>query len=329
MMDTAHARHRRIAACLVALGLGLFPEASPAQAYPQRPVRLIVPFPPGGGADILARIVGEKLTEKWRQQVVIDNRGGAGGTIGTEIAARAQPDGYTLFMASSNHPINVHLYRKLPYDPITDFAPVMLAGSAPLMLVVHPSVPARSVKELIALAKSKPGALNFGSPGGGSTPHLAAELFNSSAGIRLTHVPYKGSAQAMTELIGGQLSLTFNNMLSVLPHVNSGKLRGLGVTSKARSRVAPKIPTISESGLPGYEVTQWWGVLAPAKVPGAIVAALNRELVAIMTMNEVREKLAGMGVEPNIGTPGEFGDYLRSELAKWGRVVKGSGARVE
>lgn len=328
-MDTSCSRHHWVVACLVALGLGMFPEPSPAQAYPQRPVRLIVPFPPGGGADLVARIVGDKLTEKWRQQVVIDNRGGAGGTIGTEIAARAQPDGYTLLMASSNHPINVHLYRKLPYDPVADFAPVMLAGSAPLMLVVHPSVHARSVKELIALAKSKPGALNFGSPGSGSTPHLAAELFNSTAGIKLVHVPYKGSAQAMTDLIGGQLSFTFNNMLSVLPHVKSGKLRGLGVTGKVRSPVAPNVPTISESGLPGYEVTQWWGVLAPARVPGAIVATLNRELVAMMMMNEVREKLAGMGVESNTGTSREFGDYLRSELAKWGRVVKDSGARVE
>ncbi|MBI3939001.1 MAG: tripartite tricarboxylate transporter substrate binding protein [Betaproteobacteria bacterium] len=328
-MDTAYTRHYWITAYLIVVGLSLFPGPSPAQAYPQRPVRLIVPFPPGGGADILARIVGEKLAEKWRQQVVIDNRGGAGGTIGTEIAARAQPDGYTLLMASSNHPINIHLYRKLPYDPITDFAPVMLVGSAPLLLVVHPSVPARSVKELIALAKAKPGALNFGSPGSGSTPHLAAELFNSTAGIKLVHVPYKGSAQAMTDLISGQLSFTFNNMLSVLPHVKSGKLRGLGVTSKVRSRVAPDIPTISESGLPDYEVTQWWGMLAPAKVTSAIVAALNRELVAILMMNEVREKLAGMGVEPNAGTPAEFGDYLRSELVKWGRVVKDSGARVE
>ena len=300
-----------------------------AEAYPGRPVRMIVPFPPGGGADILARIMGEKLTDLWGQQVIIDNRGGAGGTIGTGVAARGLPDGYTLLMASSNHPINAGLFPKLPYDVVESFTSVSLVASAPLILVVNPGVPAQSVSQLVELARSRPGTLTFGSAGNASTPHLAGELFNTLAQVSTVHVPYKGSAQALTDLLGGQLSVSFNNILSVVQHVKSGKLRALAVTSTKRSPLLSDLPTVSEAGVPKYEVIQWWGILGPAKVPGNVVAKLRSDVTRIIGQAHTRERFASQGVDPASETPEQFRAFMIDEVRKWGQVIKAANVRID
>ena len=301
-----------------------------AQSYPAKPIRFVVPFPPGGPADILSRTIGQILAESWGQQVVIDNRAGAGGNIGSEIVAKAPPDGYTLLMGFvGTHAINSSLYRNMPFDPVKDFEPVGLVAMVTIILVVHPSVPVKSVKELIALAKARPDELTFGSPGNGTPQHLAGELFNTMTGVKTGHIPFKGAVPALTDLLGGRLSMIFSSMPPALPHVQSGKLRALGVTSAARSPAAPGVPTIAQSGLPGYEVINWYGVLAPAKTSKDIVAKLNAEIVRIMNLPAVKERLAAQGAETYTSTPEKFADYIRQETEKWAKVVKFSGARID
>jgi len=306
------------------------PGAASAQAqYPNKPVRLIVPFPPGGGTDTLARIYGQKLAEVFGQQVIIDNRPGAGTNIGAEIAAKAPPDGYTLLMGNIAHAINVTLYSKLAYDFVKDFTPVTLLASTPNILVVHPSVPAKSVKELIALAKARPGQLDYASAGSGSSSHLAAELFGIMAGVKMTHVPYKGGGPAVIALVGGQVSVGFATTPSVITHVKAGKMRGLGVTTARRSPSTPELPTISEAGVPGYEAGTWYGLLAPAGTPNEIVARLHAESVKLLKLPDVKDRLDATGFESIGNTPEQFAAYIRSEIEKWGKVVKASGARVD
>ncbi|MGQ0524612.1 MAG: Bug family tripartite tricarboxylate transporter substrate binding protein [Betaproteobacteria bacterium] len=301
-----------------------------AQTYPNKSIRLIVPFPPGGPADILSRAIGQKLTDSWGQQVVVDNRAGAGGTIGSDLAAKGAPDGYTLLMGFvGTHAINPSLYSSLPYDNIKSFEPVSLVATATIILVLHPSLPAKSVKELIALAKSKPGELTFGSPGNGTPQHLAGELFNTMAGVKMTHVPFKGAVPAINDLLGGRISLIFSSAPPALPHVATGKLRALAVTSGKRSSVSPDLPTVAESGLPGFEVINWYGVLAPARTPKTIVEKLNTEISTIMKMSDVKERLSSVGIEVFSSTPAQFAAFMRDETAKWAKVVKFSGARLD
>jgi len=298
--------------------------------YPSRPVRLIAPFPAGGGVDIVARLVAQRLSEKWGQQVVVDNRTGATGIIGTDLAAHATPDGYTLLMGNAaTHAVNVSLFKKLPYDAIRDFVPITLVGRVPEMLVVHPALPASSVQELIALAKAKPGELTFGSAGSGSPPHLAGELFQSLAKIRLVHIPYKGSAPALTDLIAGQINMYFSNILSAVPYVKGGRLRGLGVTSAKRSVVAPDIPAIAEAGLPGYEDYNWYGVLVPKGTPKAIVDKLHTDIVQVVRSREVEDRLTKDGAEVIANTPAEFAKFIREEIQKYAQIIKQSGLRTE
>jgi tripartite-type tricarboxylate transporter receptor subunit TctC len=301
-----------------------------AQGYPAKPIRIVVPFTPGGTTDVLARAIGQKLTASWTQPVVVDNRPGAAGNIGSEVVAKAAPDGYTLLMGTvSTHGINPGLYSKLPYDPVKDFAPVTLVAKVPNILVLHPSVPASSVTELIAHAKAKPGQLNFASSGNGTSIHLSGELFKTMAGVQMTHVPYKGSAPALTDLLGGQVSLMFDNMPTALPHVKAGRLKALAVTSAKRSPAIPQLPTMAEAGLPGFEATSWFGVLAPAATPKEIVGKLNGEIVRILKTPEVRAQLSGQGAEPVGDTPEEFAAHIKAEMAKWAKVVKESGARID
>ena len=300
------------------------------QAYPAKPIRLIVPFPPGGGVDGVARIAFQRLSELLGQQIVIDNRGGSVGMIAAAMAARAVPDGYTLFFGvTATQAITPHYYRTLPYDPVKDFAPVNLIAGAGYILVVHPSLAATTVKEFVALARAKPGALNFSSAGNGSTLHLTAELFRSMAGIDMVHVPYKGAAPALSDLLSGQIQLTFNPASVVLPHIKSARLRGLGVTSARRSPLAPELPTIAEAGVPGYEASGWYGVLAPARTPPAVIARLNRELTAVVGEKDVKDRFTATGVEPIGTTPEQFAAFIRSEYLKWGKVVRSAGVKVD
>ena len=301
-----------------------------APAYPTKPIRLVVPFPAGGATDILARAVAQKLTEAWGQAVVVDNRPGAGGNIGSELVAKATPDGYTLEMGTvGTHAINASLYAKMPYDHVKDFAPVILVAGVPNVLVVTPSLPANSVQELIAYAKANPGKLNFASSGSGTSIHLSGELFKVMAGVEMTHIPYKGSAPALQDLIGGQVQLMFDNLPPSLPQIKSGKLRALGVTTATRSAALPDTPTIAESGLPGFEASSWFGVLAPAGTPPAIVAKLNTEIARWLATPEAREKLVALGATAAGGTPEDFARHIAAETAKWAKVVKDSGAKVD
>lgn len=301
-----------------------------AQQYPGRPIRMIVPFPPSGSTDIMARVLAQKLTERLGQQVIVDNRGGAGGRIGMELAAKAPPDGYTLMMSTSiTHTVGVSLYSKLPYNVLTDFAPITMAASVPLLVVVNPSVPARSVKELIVLAKASPGQLNYASPGNGTSGHLAAEMFKSMASVDIVHVPYKGGGPAVMDLIGGQVQMLILSAVATLPHVKSGKLKALALTSLTRSPDLPNIPTVSESGLPGYEVVLWYGVFAPAKTPKAIVTRLNQDVVKIMQSPEMGARLASEGGRPVGNTPEQFQEIIKADVAKWAKIVKDADIKVE
>lgn len=297
--------------------------------YPDRPIRFIVPFPPAGANDILARMVGQKLSSAWGQPVIIDNRPGAGGVTGTAIAAKTAPDGHTIVLVPATHAINVSLYTKPPYDAVVDFAPIVLLATAPYMLVVNPSVPVRSLKELIALAKSKPGQLNYGSVGIGNATHLMGELLKSMAGIDLTHVPYKGGAIALSEVIGGQVQLYFGTTSTIQPQAKAGKVRPLAVTALKRSPSMPEVPTIDEAGVPGYDAAGWWGVLAPARTPAGIVNKLNGEIVAIIGSAEVQRFMREQGFEPAAGNAEDFARHLKNEIDKWSTVVKISGARPE
>jgi tripartite-type tricarboxylate transporter receptor subunit TctC len=301
-----------------------------AQDYPTRPIRYIVPFAAGGMTDILGRIFGQKLSEAWGQQVIVDNRPGAAGGIGSDIAAKAPPDGYTILGGTiSSHAINVSLYSKLPYDPVRDFAPITLYVSLPNMLVVHPSLPVKSVRDLIALAKAKPKQLTFASAGNGTSQHLSGELFNVMAGVELVHVPYKGSGPGLADLVGGQVLLFFDNITTSLPLAKSGKIRPIAVTTARRASVMPELPTIAESGLAGYDVSSWQGVFAPAGTPRPIVTKLNAQIVKILATPEVRERLTSLGADPVGNTPEQFAAYVKAEIAKWAPIVKASGARVD
>jgi tripartite-type tricarboxylate transporter receptor subunit TctC len=301
-----------------------------AQDYPSQPVRFVVPFAPGGTTDVLARLVGEKLSASLGQQFVVDNQAGAGGNIGTAQVAKAKPDGYTLLMGTvGTHAINASIYPRLPYDPIKDFAPVTLVATVPNVLVVNPEVPANSVAELILLAKEKPGELNFASSGNGTSIHLSGELFKSMTGVDMVHVPYKGSGPAVVDLLGGQVQMMFDNLPSSAPQITAGKLRPLGVTSKERSPTLPDVPTIAEAGLPGYEALSWFGVLAPAGTPDAIVAKLQEEIAAALADPAMRERLAELGAVPVGDTPAEFADFISAETAKWAKVVQEAGIKLE
>jgi tripartite-type tricarboxylate transporter receptor subunit TctC len=300
-----------------------------AQQYPSKPVRFIVPFAPGGGTDILARLLAPRLTESLGQPVVVDNRGGAGGVIGADLAAKAPADGYTIVLGSPGSlTINPNL-NKVPYDTMRDFAPIILGTISPFTLVVNPSLPVRSVKDLIALAKAKPGSLNFGSGGNGSVAHFSAEQFKALAKVDVVHVPYKGSAAYIPDLIGGRLQFSFENLPAILPHVRNGKLRMLAVGTKKRSTLVPDIPTMDEAGVKGYESSTTFGVLAPAKTPAAIVARLNRETSKALLLPESRERLSGIGMEPVGGTPQDYAAHLKEELAKYARLVKTAGIKAE
>ena len=305
--------------------------ASAQTTYPTKPIRFVVPYPAGGPLDIMARAIGQKLTEAWNQPVVVDNRAGAGGNIGADLVAKSASDGYTLLMgAVATHAINPSLYSKFPYDPVKDFAPVALVAQVPNILVVNPAVPARTVRELIELARAKPGTLNFASGSTGSTGHLAGELFNVMAGVDMVHIPYKGAAPATTDLLAGQVQLMFDNLANALPNVKAGKLRALAVTTLKRSPAMPDLPTIAESGLPGFDLTTWFGVLVPAGTPADIVAKLNAEIVRALNAKDMRERLEKMGAEPPANnTPEHFAAFIRSEAAKYAKVIKASGAKVD
>jgi tripartite-type tricarboxylate transporter receptor subunit TctC len=295
-----------------------------AQNYPAKPIRFIV----GPGPDALARVIGQQITQAWGQPVIIDQRGGGGGTISAEAVAKAAPDGYTLLLATGTHTINPSMY-KVSYDMVRDFAPVTLLASTPFILAVHPSVPANSVRELIALAKSNPGTLNYGSGGSGTPPHLATELFKTLAGVNMVHVPYKTVAAAITDLIAGQLQVMFTVGPAGLPQIRAGRIRGLAVSTAKRSAFAPELPTVAEAGLAGFDVFGWNGLLAPAGTPKPVIAKLHGEITRALQLPEVRERVAGFGFEPVGNSPEEFGEFIKADIAQWARVAKESGARVD
>ncbi|HSN41469.1 MAG TPA: tripartite tricarboxylate transporter substrate binding protein [Burkholderiales bacterium] len=305
------------------------PRTASAQSYPAKAVRIVVPFPPGAGADIVTRLITAKLGSAFGQQFVVDNRAGAAGHIGAEVAAHAAPDGYTLLSTPASIVISRSLYPKLNYDIEKDLDPVVLIASAPFVLVVHPSLPARNVRELIALARAKPGELYYASTGNGGTPHLATEIFKMQAKIDIVHVPYKGTPPAVTDLLSGQVQLMFANTLSVLPHVRSGRLRALAISSSKRSAAAPELPTVAESGMPGFDVSTWFGMLAPRGTPKEIIDRLDGEVRKIVQMADVRARLISQGADPIGSTPEEFRAYLKSELVKWEKAVKAVGVRIE
>ena len=325
MNNRFRTRFAAVAALLSAAPVLVAGAAAGADNYPAKPIRLIVPFAPGGGTDITARTIAFKLSERFGQQVVVDNRPGANGTIGLDIASQAAPDGYTLTMMSSSHSVNVSLIKKLNYDLVRDFAPITQATSQPYALVVHPSVAAKSVRELVAIAKASPGKLNYGSSGTGGLSHLSGALFASLAKIDIVHIPYKGGSPAMTDVIAGQIQMLFSTILQSHAHLRAGKLRGLAVTTPRRSPAEPQLPTMHEAGVPGYAVAGWYGVLAPARVPDPILTKLNREIVQILRAPDVGPRLAADGSEPVGNTREEFGAHIRAEVAKWRKVVAEAG----
>jgi len=333
-MQHSHAT-RRFAlgsiASAVVLGAGLLGGTSAlAQAYPTKPVTIIVPFAAGGTTDILARIIGQALTAELGQPVVVDNRAGAGGNIGGQAAAKAAPDGHTLFMGTvGTHAINASLYKKMPFDPVKDFAPLTRVANVPNLLVANPAQPYKSVKDLIAYAKANPGKVNFGSSGNGSSIHLSGELFKSLAKVDMQHVPYKGSAPAVTDLLGNQIGIMFDNMPSAIQHVRSGKLVPLAVTTAKRSPELPNVPTIAEAGVPGYEATSWFGMFAPAGTPAPVLAKLNAAIVKVLGQPDVKKKINEQGAEVYSETPEQFAAFIQAESVKWGKVVKESGASLD
>ena len=300
-----------------------------AQSFPAKPVRVVVPYPPGGPTDIVARVLFQQVAEATGQQFLIDNRAGAGGNIGAELVAKSPPDGYTVLIGTTAHAINMSLFKNLNYDIQKDLMPVSLLTQGPLVLVAHPQFPASSVKEVIELAKTKPGGLNFASSGNGQSTHLSAELFNTMAGIKMAHVPYKGSAPALTDVMSGQVDVMFDTTLSAMPFVKAGKLKALGLTSAVRSPAAPDVPTIAESGLPGYEVFAWNGVLVPAGTPKAIVQQLNDHIRKAMLLPQVKDKFSAQGFSASWNSPENFGVFLKNEVDKWARTVKASGATLD
>jgi len=317
------------AVCGIAFS-ALIPQLALAQsAYPARPVSFVVPYAPGGNGDIVARILGQRLAPIIGQPLIVDNRAGAGGNIGAEYVTRQAPDGYTIMLGTNTHAINMSLYAKVNYDFARDFAPISMITSAPLVLIIHPSVPARSVKELIAYSRANPGKLNYGSGGSGSSGHIAAELFKTMSGADMVHVPYKAVAQYMSDLVGGQVQVAFNASTTSVAMAASNKVIALGVTSPRRSELAPGMPTVAEMGVAGYDATIWQGILAPAGTPAAIINRLNRDIVTLLGMSEVKEQFKKQGADTSPSSPEEFGAYIRSEIPKWAKVVKASGAVVE
>jgi tripartite-type tricarboxylate transporter receptor subunit TctC len=300
-----------------------------SQAYPAKAIRIIVPFPAGGTSDILSRAIGQKLTEEWKQPVIVDNRPGASANIGAELLVKSPPDGYTLFCASTIHTINASLYSKLAYDPVRDFTPITLLAATSQVLAVHPSVPVKTVKELIAYAKKRPGELNYSSAGNGSQPHLTAEMFKARTGINIVHVPYKGAPPQIADLLAGHVALTFGTSPTAVPHVKSGKLRALGVSTAKRIAALPDVPTIDEAGVPGFEALGANGLVGPAGMPPAIVEKLNATVVRIVREPAMSKFLSDQGADPWTTTPAEYGAYIKSEVAKWAKAVKDSGARID
>ena len=314
---------------LAAAGLAACVSTALAQVYPDRPLRLIVPYAPGGGTDLTSRLIGRQLTTSINQQVIVDNRAGGASNVGCEIAARSAPDGYTLLMAGISFSINVSIFPKLSYDPLKDFDPVSLVATVPLIVVVHPSVPATSIRELIALAKAKPGTLNYGSGGTGTANHIAGELFKFMTATDIVHVPYKGGGPALADIVGGQIQLLFNTMTSTVGFMNTGKLRALAVTGKERSPAVPNLPTVIEAGIPGYDVGAWFGIVVPRGTPRARVNVLNSEIVRITRLPEAREQFAAQGAEAIGSTPEAFGKHLRVEIDKWAKVAKAAKVRAD
>ena len=303
---------------------------STGQAYPAKPVRMVVPFPAGGATDIVGRLIAQKLTESWSQQVIVDNRGGAGGTIGSEAVAKSPPDGYTMLVGtSSTHAVAPSIYPKLGYDPVRDFTPVTLIANATILLAVHPSLPARNVRDLVALAKKQPNALSFASSGNGGISHLVGEQFKSLAGVQMLHVPYKGDSPALVDLVSGQVHLMFGTAVSFLPYVKSGRLNALAVTNPKRSPIVPTVPTVAESGLPGFEALQWFGIFLPAGVSKDVVAKVNGDVVKSLKLPDIRERMTALGAEVVGSTPEQFAAFQKADTAKWAKVVKQSGARIE
>ena len=300
-----------------------------AQTYPGRPIRLVTPYPPGGGTDVFARVIAQKMTESWGYSVVVDNRAGANGNIGSALVAKAAPDGYTLMINTISLVLSRSIYKSLPFDPLKDFAPITLVAAVPHVLVVNLSLPVSSVKELIVLAKAKPGRLNYASVGVGSPFQMAAELFKLTAEVNIVGIPYQGGGPAVTALIGGQVELTFANLVAALQLINAGKMRALGVTSAKRSPAAPELPTLSEAGLPGYDFSSWFGIWAPAGTPKEIITKVNREVVRILRLPDVAERLTRDGADVIANTPEEFAVYLKAESVKWGRVVKEAGIHAD
>ena len=316
-------------AVVIAVAAGVFATTALAQSYPSKPVRLIIPFSAGGAADVPGRIITQKLGEALRQQVIVDNRPGAGSTIGADVASKSAPDGYTLFMISNTHFVSAALHKKLPYDSLNDFTPVTQITSAPNVLVVHPSLPVKSVKELIALAKSKPGQIDYASSGNGSTQHLTGALFASMAGINITHIPYRGSGPVTADLLGGQVMLAFPGIAGMLPHIKSGKLRPLGVTGSKRSPELPNVPTVAEAGVKGYEMVAWFGVAGPKNLPRDIQMKLHGDLLRVLKTPEMIGSLQKVGQESAWqDTPEKFLDFMKIEAAKWAKVVRDSGAEI-
>jgi tripartite-type tricarboxylate transporter receptor subunit TctC len=328
--DAPMKRRTVLAAAAAAVALSLTPLAAHAQAFPTKTITVIVPFSAGGTTDILARVIGQYMSKDLGQPVVIDNRAGAGGNIGAQIVARAAPDGHTILMGTvGTHAINQSLYKKMAFDPIKDFAPLTRVALVPNLLVANPSQPYKNVKELIAYAKANPGKVTFGSSGNGSSIHLSGELFNQMAGVDMQHVAYRGSSNAVTDLLGGQIAIMFDNMPSAIGHVKNGRLRAMAVTTPKRSPALPDVPTIAEAGVPGYSATSWFGLLAPANTPAPVVAKLNASILKALADPAVKAKMAEQGAEPLGEKPEQFAEFIRSETAKWGKIVKESGATVD
>jgi tripartite-type tricarboxylate transporter receptor subunit TctC len=323
-----HRLSSSIAVALAAFGTLAAPAAD-AQSFPGRPVRLVLGYPPGGGIDVLARIMAPRLTERWGQQVVVDNRPGAGGNIGAEIVAKAAPDGYTILMMTLSHAVGASLYTRLPFHPADSFSGITTVGATTIVLLSHPSSPLKSVKDLIAMAKAKPGQLSFGHSGIGGSPHLAGELLKMQAGIDMVHVPYKGTGLALGDLIGGHIPLLVSALPGAIPHIKSGKIRALGITSAKRSPAVPDVPTIAESGLPGYEVEHWFGALVPAGTERKIIDWLHAEYAEVLRAPEVIDAFGKAGAQPVVRKPREFDAYLRAEIARWNKVVTTAGIRLD
>lgn len=311
------------------LTLALVATGATAQPYPAKPIRIIVPYAPGGGVDIIARATAQELSRRVNQQVIVDNRTGAGGNVGSEMAAKSTPDGYTLLMASPANSINISLYAKMPYDPLRDLAAVALIAQVPAVLIANRSLPVANVRQLVALAKSRPGALTYGSGGSGTTEHLAAEMFKSAAGIDMLHVPYKGGAQVITDVIGGQIALMFVNMVGALPHVQGGRVKALAVAGPARSPSLPEVPTVVEAGYRDFVVSVWWGVMGPSGMPREVINTLNREIVAGLASQEMKDRLQTMSAQPIGGTPEQFTAFFTAETRRWAPIVKASGAKAD